>query len=60
MRRHYCVGGMNAWGIPTAEFIPLVENTSLIKPLTEFVIAQSIEQLLLIREAGLCSRFRSM
>lgn len=46
--------------IPTAEFIPLVENTSLIKPLTEFVIAQSIEQLLLIREAGLCSRFRSM
>ncbi|EMH4073386.1 bifunctional diguanylate cyclase/phosphodiesterase [Serratia marcescens] len=39
--------------IPTAEFIPLVENTSLIKPLTEFVIAQSIEQLLLMREAGI-------
>ncbi len=42
------------WGaIPTGEFIPLVENTSLIKPLTEFVIAQSIEQLLLMREAGI-------
>ena len=42
------------WGaIPAGEFIPLVENTSLIKPLTEFVIAQSIEQLLLMREAGI-------
>ncbi|MCP1103980.1 sensor domain-containing phosphodiesterase [Serratia nevei] len=39
--------------IPTAEFIPLVENTSLIKPLTEFVITQAITQLLMLREAGI-------
>lgn len=44
---------MNVGGDPDGEFIPLVENTSLIKPLTEFVIAQSIEQLLLMREAGI-------
>lgn len=39
--------------VPTVEFIPLVENTSLIKPLTEFVIAQVLAELARLRKAGI-------
>ncbi|OKP52642.1 hypothetical protein A8A12_04485 [Serratia marcescens] len=46
--RHETLGA-----IPTAEFIPLVENTSLIKPLTDFVIAQALDQLRGLRAAGI-------
>lgn len=39
--------------IPTSDFIRLAENTSLIKPLTEFVILQATSEVFLLRQAGI-------
>lgn len=38
--------------IPTSDFIRLAENTSLIKPLTAFVIMQATREVYLLRQAG--------
>ncbi|KFB90354.1 diguanylate phosphodiesterase [Serratia grimesii] len=38
--------------IPTSDFIRLAENTSLIKPLTEFVILQVTSEVFMLRQAG--------
>jgi diguanylate cyclase (GGDEF)-like protein len=38
--------------VPPNEFIPYIEHTALIKPMTEWVIEQAVRQLAVWREAG--------